>query len=369
MLALRRLDHFIHPGSNNFSLIRLFAAVAVVISHAIYLSTGDDVAQPLSGVTRYNLGQHAVNVFFVISGLTVAGSLERSSSLLSFALARALRILPGLVACVLITVFVLGPIVSTFALTDYFADRRTYIYAFQNLLLGKISATLPGVFAGNPLPLTVNESLWTLKYEALCYAGLALLAALGAWRSERAFRTVLGLSLLVCVPITLTGLPPKGATLVDNVVRFWLCFLLGVSFYRYRARLTVFWPILVGVSVLWWLSWTTSLEPVLTFALAGYGAVWLATLPLGGLRSWANRTDLSYGVYIYGWPTSQTLAWAVPGIGPTALAVVSLIVAGLLGWLSWTWVERPSLHARGPLARWSEGWVGTAAWMPGARRT
>lgn len=120
MLASRRLDHLIHPESNNFSLIRLLAAASVVISHAVYLGTGDRV-EPLSGITRYNLGQHAVNVFFIMSGLMVAGSLDGSASLAHFVVARALRIFPALAVCAVLTAFLLGPWVTSLPLSGYFA--------------------------------------------------------------------------------------------------------------------------------------------------------------------------------------------------------------------------------------------------------
>ena len=345
------------PAANNFALLRLAAAASVVVSHSFLLATGDPLAQPLAGMTRYNLGQHAVNVFFVLSGIMVAGSLDRSATIARFALARALRILPGLAVCILVTALVFGSFVTVHPWADYVSDLRTYIYVEQTLVFGKVSAHLPGVFETNPLPLSVNEPLWTLKYEVLCYAGLALMAVGGAWRSERAFRIVLGLSLLVCVLVTITKLGPNGATITDNVARFWLCFGIGLCFYRYRARLVLSWPVLSAIGILWWFGRATSLEPALTFVLAGYGAVMLAALPVGGLRHWANRTDLSYGVYIYGWPVSQILVWAMPGIAGAMLAGFSLALAALLGFLSWTWVERPSLGARAFFVAWLDNLV------------
>lgn len=118
------LGIIMEPGRNNFGLLRLAAAGSVVVSHAFYVATGDGSAQPLTGLTRYNLGQHAVHVFFVLSGLLVAGSLDRAPSLTAFVLARATRIIPGLAVCVLVTAFFLGPLVSTLPLMDYFNSAQ-----------------------------------------------------------------------------------------------------------------------------------------------------------------------------------------------------------------------------------------------------
>jgi peptidoglycan/LPS O-acetylase OafA/YrhL len=341
------LDQIMAPAANNFALLRLIAAVCVVISHAVYLWTGETAAQPLATVTRYNLGQHAVHVFFVLSGVMVAGSLDRASSLLSFAVARVLRIVPGLILCVGLTTLALGPMVTDLSFKAYFSDPETYVHLLRTATLTKISAPLPGVFETLPVPEALNEPLWTLKYELLCYALLAALSTIGAWRTDHRFIAVLCASLLICVPLVLTWpSDPEAATAPFHLARFWLCFLLGAAFYRYRADIRLSWTGLAILALVWWLGRSTPVEPFLTFVLAGYGALVLAAVPLRTLREFTNRTDLSYGIYIYGWPTSQTLLWAFPGISLPAAIALSILGAASLGCLSWTLVERPSLRTR-----------------------
>lgn len=80
------------PKQNNFNLLRLLAAAAVVISHAVFLRSGSKADEIFSGINHYDLGAHAVNVFFVLSGLTVAASWARSRSTVEFLVARGLRI-------------------------------------------------------------------------------------------------------------------------------------------------------------------------------------------------------------------------------------------------------------------------------------
>ena len=299
-------------------------------------------------VTRYNLGQHAVNLFFILSGIMVAGSLDRAGTLIDFAVARILRIGPGLVTCVLLTAFALGPTLTTLSPSDYFADARVYRYAAETLAL-KASATLPGVLESVPVPQVLNVPLWTLKFEVLCYALLGLASGLGAWRSNRLFLALVVASVAVCVPITLV---PRPALLADvpfsaHIARFWLCFLLGVSCYRWREHLPLSWTVLAAIAGVWVLFGRhTSLEPALSFLTVGYGAVLVASLPTGPVRRWTNDTDLSYGVYIYGWPTAQALVWAEPGMAIATLIIASLAGSLALSWLSWTLIEKPSLRAR-----------------------
>ena len=174
------LADILSPDRNNFAAIRLAMALSVLVSHSWWLATGQSALEPLHAWTQHTLGEHAVQVFFFLSGVVVAQSLFKSGSLLDFLAARVLRIFPALIACVLLTAVVLGPLVSAGSLGAYFADRGWLAYIAKTLSLSTGSAPLPGVFADVPVKGLVNLSLWTLKYEVTCYAALALfgLAAL-----------------------------------------------------------------------------------------------------------------------------------------------------------------------------------------------
>lgn len=91
-MAATSIDDILDPKRNNFTILRLFAALAVVISHAVFLKSGNKTDEIFSGLGAYNLGEHAVNVFFVLSGLTVAASLHRSQNAFEFLIARLFRI-------------------------------------------------------------------------------------------------------------------------------------------------------------------------------------------------------------------------------------------------------------------------------------
>jgi peptidoglycan/LPS O-acetylase OafA/YrhL len=74
--------------------------------------------------------------------------------------------------------------------------------------------------------------------------------------------------------------------------------------------------------------------------LLGYAALTLA------LRAPARPpgADLSYGLYIYGWPVAQTILHLLPGLAPWELAVLSLAGSFPLAAASWHLVERPALR-------------------------
>lgn len=345
-MKLTCVGHILPRDRNNFNLLRLAAASAVVISHAIYLHPDHKNYQVLSDVNFYDLGAHAVNVFFVLSGLTVAASLSRSTSTLEFIAARALRILPALAACALLTIL-LGVILTSCATGQFLSDMRVWRYGVQTLLLGlgSASAGLPGVFAENPVPSTVNGSIWTLKYEVACYLLLAATGWLGLLTRYR-FAWLLGISW------TLAGLFlfvrfGRNIEAVDQAARFWLCFTLGVAYFVYRDSIPL---TVIGVAALGLVFWTSigsGLERLVSLVATSYAVVWFAKLPTGRLRYLANKVDLSYGMYIFGWPISQTLILMRPEINVVWLVLLSLGSSAAVALPSWMWIERPTLRARG----------------------
>src|SRR5918993_1001496 len=157
-------------GSNNFTLIRLALALAVVISPAFSVTTGVVADEPLAGLTGFTLGEHAVNGFFAISGFLVTMSFDRRGWR-DYVISRALRIAPGLVAAALVVALLLGGLLTTLPLTEYLGRPELRRFIGATLSSFKSNIALPGVFADNPFRFPMG-TVWTLKYEVLCYAGV-----------------------------------------------------------------------------------------------------------------------------------------------------------------------------------------------------
>src|SRR4051794_10817711 len=100
--APRSLAQAIDAHDNGFNLVRLIAALLVVVYHAFQLSTlapgaRDGVSTLVAPVA--DLGMLAVGVFFMISGIFITQSWVRDPHLPHFALRRVARIVPGLFVC------------------------------------------------------------------------------------------------------------------------------------------------------------------------------------------------------------------------------------------------------------------------------
>ena len=136
---------------NNFNLLRMVAAGAVLVSHAYPISLGIGAVEPLARALSMSLGTLAVVTFFIISGFFISQSFEKRSSLLTFCVARVLRIYPGLLMVLLFTVLVVGPIFTQLTMRAYFTDVGTTSYIPHNLSLKWLQYELPGVFIEIPI--------------------------------------------------------------------------------------------------------------------------------------------------------------------------------------------------------------------------
>jgi peptidoglycan/LPS O-acetylase OafA/YrhL len=326
---------------NNFNLLRMVAAAAVLVSHSWPIALGAGSAEPLVHATGYKLGTAAVILFFTTSGFFITKSFDTRSSALDFTVARVARIFPALFVVLFLSAFVLGPLLTTLPLLTYLSEWHVWTYLPRNLLLVPTSQWhLPGLFERNPIP-AVNGSLWTLFYEAACYALVAAVAWLGLSRPTT-FPLVLVLALGLVLGVEQREI---GNVLARTSVLF-LPFALGAGAYVYRRFVPVSFPLaaaLVGLAVL---TRSTPLYPI-TYAVAlAYAALWFGFARLPGLRAYNRLGDFSYGVYVYAFPIQQAVVALFGVADPVLLALVSFPPVLLMAILSWHLVESPALAHR-----------------------
>jgi peptidoglycan/LPS O-acetylase OafA/YrhL len=326
-------------GRNNFNLIRLIAAWLVIYSHA-WAITGTAGNDHLAQLTfTKSAGAFAVDVFFAISGFLVAASFERNGWR-DFLVARALRIYPALIVCIALTVFILGPALTTDA--QYWRDATTWRYLWANASLWRAEFWLPGVF--DALPRTaVNGSLWTLPIEGRLYLALLLAGAFGMLRPWRYAATWALAIVGACAFALQRGPLPEHLSYLIWVTSF---FITGTLVWVLRERIRLWWPILVTLLIVAALTRGTPAFHAAYFALVAYATFYLGFAPR---LPTIEKNDLSYGVYLYGWPMQQLALLA--GASTLALNIAAATAMTLIfAALSWFAVERPALRLK---RRWS----------------
>ena len=339
-----RLADVAHHRDNNFHLLRVIAASAVLYSHAFALATGDKASEPLRSWLGCTFGSIAVDLFFLISGMLVTMSLERRGSAVDFVRARFLRIWPALTVAIFLSVFVLGAVFTTSPLREYFLAKGTVKYLVFNLWLFRgVEYFLPGVFLTNPWPAAINGSLWSLTFEVKCYvvllAAWIVLRRLQSAHLLRWLTAALWASLLAWFVWTLHSM-----NIEDSPARVWLMFCSGVLIYLLRSRLLLSWWWLGALCLAVGLSLGHPVLFGLTYAFAlPYFMLCCAYLPRGGLLRYNRLGDYSYGIYIYAFPVQQSLMHLMPGLLPLEMFGLSLAVTLGLAVLSWHFVEKPAL--------------------------
>lgn len=332
---------------NNFGLLRLGLALAVVFSHAFSVTTGKVEDEPLAQLTGFTLGEHAVNGFFAISGFLVTMSFVKRGWR-DYVVARTLRIAPGLIAATLIVSLLLGSALTRLDLAGYWRDPQLWRFIWNTLTSFKSAAALPGLFDGNPLTFPMG-TVWTLKYEVLCYLGV-LVAGL----SGLLLRRELALGALILLTLAVIGrelFAPDGPKGVETALRLPLIFLAGGVAYLWRERVPLSLAGLAGACVLTALLSATPAYKAAMFLTTAWGVLVLAMAPELTRRHSEPPADLSYGVYLYGWPVQQSLVTLWPGAGALILLWPSLLLTLIVAALSWYGIEKPALRLKRRMLR------------------
>jgi peptidoglycan/LPS O-acetylase OafA/YrhL len=335
---------------NNFNFLRMVAASAVLISHAYPISLGIGAAEPLSASLGMTLGTLAIVTFFSISGFFISQSFDRRKNLTDFFFARALRIYPGLICLLIVTIFALGPIFTTLEYRSYLTSPSTLSYLPRNLSLKFMQYALPGVFLDNPYPTAINGSLGSLFFEVCCYFLVVVVGKL-TLEGRRRWRVLLMLALYVIGYIVLK-LVDQEAHIFSRFVflgffhHLTLPFIVGMALYQFRRLV----PINIAGCAL-----------AVVVAGAAFKGVWFHEV---FVISWAyvvfyfgylrfppltlyNRIgDYSYGMYIYAFPVEQSIAAIWRGVSPFEIIALSFPATLVIAMMSWHLLEGPLLRRR-----------------------
>lgn len=342
-------------GSDILDRLRGLAAVYVVINHAraILFAGGaaamqggdvgllDYLAIALLQLTSF--GHEAVILFFVLSGFSMAHSIQNGQSTTSFLKKRAIRVwLPYLAACgvVLIVaayVFAVAPdsVRLECARTKGLAEWIGFAFYLQNC--GSLAAPF-----------------WSLPHEVLFYLMCPVLLA--TRRSALASLAVAAVMMVVGALLMGISFETYSQFAFNFACRFLPILLAGAAtyhFFDHLPRLGKFtWPALAIASV--GLAWGTNKVLGLGDNLVADLGIAITTILL--LRSDCldfvkripNWGEFSYSIYLFHWPfiivVAATLeAYGLPQSELTSYWAWTLVVppALFVSWLLYLVSERP----------------------------
>ncbi|WP_074181239.1 acyltransferase family protein [Serratia marcescens] len=333
----KTISNIISRDGNNLDLIRLIAALAVIFYHSFALNPQWGIKDPIHNYFGYvTTGGLAVKVFFFISGLLVTNSILTRKSIVHFVFSRTFRIFPGLLFVLVSTSLIIGPLATTLSIDKYFSDSQVYSYIMKNIILDT-QYFLPGVFQNSKYG--VNGSLWTIHYEVLAYTFLLIFFFIGACKLKP-------IASAACIIIILEPLTPfKGVFFAssDNSAIYLLapCFALGslLAINKEIYTSNLYTPLIIIVATLF--SQDEAVKSFLFSISTCLVALHISTI--GIIKKIKPHADISYGVYLWGFPVQQAYSQSLH-LGIIENIALSIITTIIIAWASWVYVERPSIE-------------------------
>ncbi len=347
---------------NNFDLIRLLAALEVMIFHGLtHFQIFLPWVEPLKKVIHLIPG---VPVFFTLSGFLIFQSVERNRHKMKlYALNRSLRIYPALWMCLLVTIVLMmvsGSLPAdrflSLSFVKWFLAHFTFFQFFNNE-----SVAHWGV--GHP-----NGSLWSISVELQFYVILPLLFFL-FFRKERSLlakNLIIATLMLVSIlfksfqPSVLASSPGLGHLMGVFVLNYLYFFLTGVLIYLnygflrpylenkakywlslYLVYMIVFHFLLKQIDSVYDTNFIGVLGEII-LALATVSAAYSSTT-LG--EKLLKGNDLSYGLYIYHMPVINYFFHQSQYISLGKFLLIMGIIV-VIAFLSWKLVEQKMLKLK-----------------------
>lgn len=334
-----KLGEAFDPRNNALNALRLALATEVILFHSFPMTK-----HMLPAAANQLLFSVGVDGFFTISGFLISRSWLNDPHLRDYLLARALRILPGFYACLIVTAFVFAPIseaIQGHSARKVLFSSAPFEYVLQNSGIVYLHYSVGMTPRGTPAGANWNASMWSLIWEVLCYLIVALIGIVGLANRRWVSPTILVLAVfgaLLLPPLTFPGV----WTIPQLAVRSAITFASGALLYQWRDVIPARWS-LVAVSVVIVLAagQLPDYRVVAGIPLAYAVVVSGALIHNKRLRL---RTDLSYGVYIYAFPMQQLLAvcglWR---LNPFLFFAISAIATLPPAALSWFLIEKRAL--------------------------
>lgn len=330
------LNDALRRENNNFDVVRLLGAILVVFGHSWAVFQSSELQEePFRKVLGVDYsGSLAVYSFFFLSGIYITSSFDRSKNWLRFVVMRICRIYPALIICVLLTVFVVGPLFSPLNKQAYFSDIQTWKYLVMNSTMFKFEPKLTGLFHENIFNRSVNASLWSLPLELKCYFFIFILGLSGLLKKR---------SVILIVLLGLILLYKFNPDIVMDSFKPLLFFFLGVATYSFRNQVRIDLRICIGMIALSIVSYVINLKVFIDIFYVTFAYSILVVGTSSFLKRITLPGDFSYGIYIYGFLVQQITAYFLPEMTVYYSMLITMPATCILGALSWYLIESPAI--------------------------
>lgn len=344
---------------NSFTPLRILLAILVAVDHSAI--TSGHYFDLSVGIIP--LGSLAVFGFFAISGFLITPGIVRGG-LTKYLLRRFVRIMPAFWCLSIITVLIFAKIWQSLSSgTKNLSVPNIVSYLVNNIFFFPSSPDSPnagwnqlqGLPIGVPRSGVVNGSIWSLPLEFICYVALGVVIVvlkkyfLGHIQEFFVFIVIIFWLISVYSSLRVVSFWEPDPTSLTTVLGKWpyiFSFLIG-SALSFRCNDFLKFNYKYLILPLLFVAFISSFNTK-TWALFGSAAFAVAIIFIGSSNIFGNFskiTDISYGIYLYHFPVQQTLVYFLDQHQDRILyIIISLLITGMLAYLSAKLVEEPSLR-------------------------
>lgn len=327
---------------NDLAAVRMLAATAVLWAHARVVTESGLTTADFPHVFAFSPDFHGVHAFFILSGMLLTRSILDRPDAIRFVTARFVRYVPAIFVSALFAAIVLGPAATTATLSDYLSlDLPGFVLAVSSLY--DVNATLPGVFADQPKPSILYVPLWTIHYELVFALCLAALGIAGLLRIRPLVAAGFAGTMAAATFWFWNGEEHLALGSIHHMFRFCTTFGIGIALGVFADRVPVSGRVLLVVAAIAAPLAFTHFAAVAGFALLAYAIVWIGFAGGPVFGALAKLGVWSYGFYVWGFLVEQTIVWLIPGLGQWSVFLAAFPISLLAGWLSWRFVEQPTI--------------------------
>lgn len=326
-------------ANNSFDEVRFILAFIVLVAHTSALAT----AEQLDWFTKYFDANFAVKGFFAISGYLVSKSYLSSDSYFNYFEKRLRRIYPAYILVIIYCVLI-GILTTNLSLFNFISNSHFFKYLIANLaFLNFIQPNLPGSIPFSEVQ-ALNGSLWTIKVELMLYLTVPFLVYLQKKLGTYA-------TLIICFGLGITWYlyftqyfnQPIGQTVSrqfpGQLPYFAFGSMLGFISFNKISNVSV-----ISVSLVYFVLIKNGIDNPLR-ELINMLFYPLLVLLIAKSRilsiSIGKYGDLSYGIYLFHFPTIQLLEhFELYRFNPYIAFFTSILITMILASFSWHIVEK-----------------------------